>query len=157
MKIKVIGVGQSLRGDDAAGLEAVRMWQKEYPRTSGRPDVRVEISELPGLALLQLLEGVDAAVLVDSVKSRSKPGTIQRVNIDQLNAFASDSKSAHGWGIAETIQLDRVLHPERPPVDIRFIGIEAQQMNLGEALSPSVRQALPIASEFIEAEVNQLL
>ncbi len=37
MKIAVIGIGQSLRGDDAAGLEAVRQWQEKYPKTAKPP------------------------------------------------------------------------------------------------------------------------
>jgi Ni,Fe-hydrogenase maturation factor len=28
--IKIIGIGQSLRGDDAAGLDAVRFWIENY-------------------------------------------------------------------------------------------------------------------------------
>ena len=28
--IKIIGIGQSLRGDDAAGLVAVRLWHESY-------------------------------------------------------------------------------------------------------------------------------
>ncbi len=30
--IKIIGIGQSLRGDDAAGLAAVRLWQETLSR-----------------------------------------------------------------------------------------------------------------------------
>ncbi len=49
-KVAVIGIGQSLRGDDAAGLIAVRQWQEKYPQTASRPEVRIETDELPGLA-----------------------------------------------------------------------------------------------------------
>ncbi len=56
MKIAVIGIGQSMRGDDAAGLDAIRQWKVEYPETATRPDIRVETSELPGLDLIDRLE-----------------------------------------------------------------------------------------------------
>ena len=52
-----------MRGDDAAGLETVRMWQAQHPDTASR--VKVEFSELPGLDILDLLEGVEAAIIVD--------------------------------------------------------------------------------------------
>jgi hydrogenase maturation protease len=157
MKIAVIGVGQSLRGDDGAGLEAVRHWQEKYPETSGRPEVHVELSELPGLELLNLLGAVEAAVLVDAIHGTSAPGRIQRLSLEELSAFSSASGSAHGWGVAETIRLDRQLNPEGQGTVIRFVGIEEEQMNLGEPLSPAVRRALPMAGEVIEAEINELL
>ena len=43
--IVVIAIGQALRGDDGAGLEAVRFWQQKYPRSAA--SVRVEVMELP--------------------------------------------------------------------------------------------------------------
>ena len=79
-KVAVIGIGQSLRGDDAAGLEAIRQWQEKFPETASRPEVRVEASELPGFALLDMLEDVDAAILVDAVQSSAQPGTIHRLS-----------------------------------------------------------------------------
>jgi hypothetical protein len=50
MNILVLGIGQSLRGDDAAGLEAVCLWQQTHPLTAQK--VQVEFTELPGLGLL---------------------------------------------------------------------------------------------------------
>ena len=46
MKLTVIGIGQTLRGDDAAGMEAVRRWRAAYPATASRKDVTVTLSEL---------------------------------------------------------------------------------------------------------------
>ena len=106
-KDPLIGIGQSLRGDDAAGLEAVRLWQAQYPQTAQK--LQVELSELPGLALLDRLDGMEAAILVDAVQSRATPGTIQRLGPEELAAFSTDAQSAHGWGVAETLALGRSL------------------------------------------------
>jgi len=157
MKIAVIGIGQSLRGDDAAGLEAVQRWQEQFPETAQRPEVYVELDELPGLALLDELEGCDAGILVDAVQSYAGPGTLHRLDPEQLSAFGSDAKSAHGWGVAETLQLGRQLNPERPQIPIRVIGIEASQLSVGVGLSQEVTEALPIACQAIQDEVEKLL
>ncbi len=155
MNIIVLGVGQSLRRDDAAGLEAVRLWQQKHPQTAAR--VRVEISELPGLALLDYLIGMDAAIIVDAVKSGSAPGTLHHVSPEELLAFSEDSASAHGWGVAETLQLGRSLYPDLSNCRITLIGIEVAQVDMGEGLSSAVQAALPAAVEMIEAEVQRLL
>ncbi len=157
MKIVVIGIGQTLRGDDAVGIEAVRRWQEAFPETAGRADVQAEMSEMPGLGLLDLLDGFEAAVLVDAVQSSAAPGSIHRLDPDQLAAFGSGAKSAHGWGVAETLELDRQLNPSRPRIHLRLVGVEAEQMNMGEPLSKSVEVAMPLVCKAIEEEVQALL
>jgi hydrogenase maturation protease len=157
MRVTVVGIGQSLRGDDAAGTEAVHCWQQSNPHTAGRSDVGVQFAELPGLALLDMLDGFDAAVIVDAVQSSALPGTIHRLAPEDLAAFGSESRSAHGWGVAETLDLDRQLHDGRSRVRIRLIGIEAEQLKLGTPLSAPVKAALPSACLSIQAAVESLL
>ena len=157
MKITVIGIGQSLRGDDAVGLEAVRRWRENYPETANLPDLEVGERENPGLVLLDLLDGSDAAILVDAVKSSAAPGTIHRLSIDQLSSFTADSKSAHGWGVAESIHLDRILNPLKQAIPIHLIGVEAAQLQMGSGLSRMVEQILPEVCESIQKEVQNLL
>jgi len=157
MKIAVIGIGQSLRGDDAAGLDAIHQWQKEYPETANRPEVHAEASELPGLALIDLLNDMDAAVIVDAVKSSAKPGTIHRLSAEELSAFTPDAQSAHGWGVAETLQLGRKLDPRLERLPIRLVGIEAEQMAMGAGLSQNVAEAIPALCRTIEDEVQTFL
>jgi hydrogenase maturation protease len=156
MHILVLGIGQSLRGDDAAGLEAVRRWQTKHPQTA--QSVRVETCELPGLALLDLLDGMDAAVLVDAVQSLTESaGSLLRIGPEDLASFTPDAKSAHGWGVAETLRLGRSLYPALTGVKVALIGIVGRQFALGAGLSPQVRAALDEAAEMIECEVNRLI
>ncbi len=157
VRIAVIGIGQSLRGDDAAGLDAVRQWQEKYPETASRSEVRVDASELPGLALIDLLDDTDAAVIVDAVQSSAKPGTIHRISPDELSAFTPDAQSAHGWGVAETLQLGRELYPTLKKLPIRLIGIEAEQVSMGAGLSQNVAQAMRELCCTIEDEVQTFL
>ena len=154
-KVAVIGIGQSLRGDDAAGLEAVRRWQETFPETATRSEVQIEASELPGLALIDLLNDVDAAILVDAIQSSAKPGTIYRLNEKELASFTTTSKSAHGWGVAETLRMRSQITGAK--VNIRIIGIEAEQMELGAGLSKAVENAIPTLCEIIEEEIHALL
>ncbi|HLO15302.1 MAG TPA: hydrogenase maturation protease [Anaerolineales bacterium] len=156
MKVAVVGIGQSLRGDDAAGLMAIQLWQEKYPETAGSPEVQVESDELPGLALLDMLEGVDVAILVDAVHSSAAPGTIHRLNENDLSAFASDAKSAHGWGVAETLNMGRLLG-KTGNAFIRLIGIEAKQMTLGMGLSKTIQETIPLVCEAIQKEVESHL
>lgn len=157
MKIAVIGIGQSLRGDDAVGLNAVRQWQEKYPETVSLPDLQVELMEIPGLGLLDLINRSEAVILVDAVKSSFASGTLHHLSLEQLSSFTSDSKSAHGWGVSETLQLNLLLNPSSRGIYILLIGIEAEQFQMGNGLSENVRQAIPIACKAIQDEVQALL
>jgi hydrogenase maturation protease len=150
MNILILGLGQSLRGDDAAGLKAVQLWLAQYPENAAM--VKVVLCELPGLSLLDLVEGKDSVILVDAVHSPAPAGTVICIRPDELDGFTSDSKSAHGWGVAETLQLGRSLVPSLLECQITLIGIVGEDFSLGEGLSPGVHSALTIAAEMIERE-----
>jgi hydrogenase maturation protease len=157
VKIVVIGIGQSLRGDDASGLEAVRHWQVQFPKTAERSELRVILSESPGLTLLDEVDDCDGGVLVDAVQSFTHPGTLHRLDLEQLYSFRPESKSTHGWGIAETLQLGQQLNPTRCKIPIRVIGIEAGQFVFGAGLSREIVEAMPMACKAIQDEVEELL
>ncbi len=153
INIVVIGIGQSMRGDDGAGPEAVRCWQEKYPGTADR--LRVEIAELPGLGLLDLLAGADAAVIVDAVRAEAvTPGSVLRLGPEEVAAFTPDSQSAHGWGAAEALSLGRRLDPSLADCRVTLIGLVGRDFALGAGLSPEVRVALDEAAERIQSEVR---
>ncbi len=157
MRVTVIGVGQTLRADDAAGMEAVRRWERVHPETAARDDVTVQYRELPGLGLLELLEGFDAAVIVDAIQSTAVEGTVHRLRPDELESFGHGAKLAHGWGVAETLKLDEQVNLRRQGRRIRLVGIAAEHMELGMPMCEQVRGAMTAASEAIDEEVRDLL
>lgn len=155
MQILVLGIGQSLRGDDSIGLEIVREWSRKFPETAGL--VRVEILELPGLDLIDRLSGVDAAILVDAVQDDQPPGKIHVFAPMNLESFNQGSRSAHGWGVAETLKLAGSLYPEMEKIKILVFGVSIKQVGMGAELSPQVRQAIPAACVVLEKKVQSLL
>ena len=152
--IKIIGIGQSLRGDDAAGLAAVRFWQERCQAKIERTNLVVEFAELPGIGLLNLLEDTTIAILVDAVHSNAEAGTIHLLSDDQLESFSNGAGSAHGWGVAETLLLGHILISSSMPKKLILIGIEAGNLLFGESLSPEVESALPEAAQLIEQLVT---
>jgi len=154
-KIKILGIGQSMRGDDEVGLEIVQRWLDSY--IADFPDsIDAAILESPGLTLLGEIAGQDAAILVDAVQSGAPPGTLHQLSEDDLLNFGEGTGSAHGWGAAETLSLGRKLAPEDLPEKIILIGVEAVQFELGEGLSPAVRGAIPKAVDMINRVLGKL-
>lgn len=157
MQVAVIGIGQHLRGDDAAGLEAVRLWQSVHPETARRADVRVGSVEGSGLELIDLLQGMDAAVLVDAVSSKAPAGTVHRMGLEALSGVPGDSAAAHGWSVRDVLRLASAVQRENCECDIRLLGVETAQLRIGQGLSDAVRASLPELSEAIEEQVAAFL
>lgn len=157
MDVVVIGIGQRMRGDDGAGLEALRLWQRVHVKTAGRSEVRVGIVEAPSLELLSLLEGADAAILVDAVCSGAAAGTVHQVGMDKVASMRSACMSVHGWGVAEVLQMASTLDPASRQRQISIVGIEAASVEYGAGLSKAVQDALPAACAAIQGAVSALL
>ncbi len=149
----VVGIGPPLRGDDSSGPMAVARWQKRWGSAS-RPPVKVICLEAPGLSLLDVMDGRRKVVLVDAVNSGALPGTLHQLSIESLQAFCSDGRSAHGWGVGETLALARLVCPERLPEDLQIVGIEVDGVELGRELSPLVTSCLDGAADLIETCVQ---
>jgi hydrogenase maturation protease len=156
-RLLIIGMGQDLRGDDAVGLEVVKRWKSQNPEIAKKPEVVVEMAPLPGLSLLSFLECVEAAILVDAVHSGAVPGRLHILDREDLASFGGDARSAHGWGVAETLMLGQDLYGEKMPKEICLLAVEAGSMELGRPLSAAVLAALPAAVLKLQELALQIL
>jgi hydrogenase maturation protease len=135
----VLGLGNDLLSDDAAGLLAARALRE---RLAGRDDVEVAESGLAGLALLDSFVGFERALILDSICTRRvPPGTVTELGPDDLSAVVAPSP--HFAGLPELLALARQL--ELPfPAEFRILAIETEDpYTLGGGLTPAVRAALP--------------
>jgi len=153
-EVVVIGIGQELRGDDGAGLAVVRRWQKKYPPTASR--VRVKLCRLPGLDIFNVWDGARVAIIVDAVLSGARPGSLYELDCGDLEKFGVGTQSAHGFGLAESIELASKLFMDELP-EIRILAISGAEFKLGTGLSPDVKKALPRAAEHLEEMINGFL
>lgn len=157
-KIKIIGIGQSFRGDDAIGVEVVDGFRKLFVDLIEKNNICVEINNLPGLELINLVVGFDSVIFVDAVQTGLKPvGTIYKLKEKQLASFVSGAKSAHGMGVAESLALGRKLQPDEMPQSIRILGIEANQFEMGEGISLAIDEKIPEILEVLKEMVVQEL
>jgi hydrogenase maturation protease len=157
MQLLILGIGQTLRSDDGAGPAAVKYWEEHFLTPGREHHIQVRIEELPGLTLVEWLRGSRAVIVADAVLSGAAPGKIHLLNEKQLASFISGGASAHGLGIAEALALGRALYPEEMPESIRFVGIEAGNLQPGMALSRPVLEAIPAAAQHIQALVESWL
>ena len=149
--VVVIGVGNALRGDDAAGLEVARRLA-DLDRRGG---VTVRAHEGEGLALLDLWAGADAVVLIDTTCSDAPPGEVRRIDATPAAVqLPPPPSSSHAVGVAEAIELGRALGSL--PATVIVYGIEGQAFETGSQPSAAVLRAIESAAQSVRREALAL-
>ncbi len=144
----VAGLGNRLRGDDGAGLEAARLVRERAP------DLLVVEHEREPTDLIDLWEGAELAIVIDALQG-DEPGRIHRweVGPDEIPERRFPSASTHALGLREVVELARSLN--RLPRRLVVLGIEAAGFDTGAGLSPGVRRAVEEVAELALAELGR--
>ncbi len=141
----IIGCGNPLRGDDAAGLRvAAALRARGIPARDSRADPA---------ALIEWFRQAHRVILVDALAADLPPGTVRtwEAGREALPRWPFDV-SSHGWGLVEAIELARVLGalPER----VTVYGIAARGFELGGAVAAPVQTAIERVTQEIAALVR---
>lgn len=135
--IRVIGIGNPLRGDDGIGPAVVDMLARE-----GLPDgVELIDGGEAGLGLVGLMEGAVRVVLIDAAEMGADPGAFRVFRLDEalVNAEMSGC-SIHNARAGAAIQMANALGCLPPEVTV--VGVQPGQMGWGMTFSPEVSRIL---------------
>jgi len=143
-RVLVAGVGNIFFGDDGFGVEVSRrLSQRALP-----DGVKVRDFGIRGLDLTYaLLEGWDAAILVDALPRGGDPGTLYV--LDPEAGASPPALDPHAMHPARVLAMARELGTT-PPI-LRVVGCEpgvAEEMQVG--LSPVVAAAVDPACALVE-------
>jgi hydrogenase maturation protease len=129
----VIGFGNELRGDDAAGLAVVRALDG-----SG---IRLRAHEGEPSGLLNDWEGEPEVILVDAVRSSAPPGTVMHIDVHEDVLPAELFRvSTHHFTVADAVELGRTLG--RLPEQLEIYAIAGRDFDPGDPLGPEVKAAV---------------
>jgi hydrogenase maturation protease len=139
--IVVIGVGNEFRRDDAAGLLVARALKAQVGQKLDNGKVSVLECTGGSFELMDDWDGAGIAIIVDAVVSGADPGTVLRIDANEQPVPNQLFRySSHGFSIAETIELARLLG-KLPPKVIIF-GIEGADFGQGPGLSDEMAFAV---------------
>jgi len=129
----LLGMGNPLRGDDAAGLLVARAVRERGP-------AGWDVLELEGepVDLVEAWTGAELALVADAVAPAGEPGRVHCFDAAEgpLPAELAGA-STHVLGLAEAVELARAL--DRLPRRLTVIGIEAEGFALGAEPCAAVR------------------
>jgi len=144
----VIGVGNEYRKDDRFGIDVIRMLESRLPAGAKTLQLSGE-----GAALIEALENVEAAWVVDAVSSGGTPGTTYRLDLaEETVPSRFFHYSTHDFAVAEALEMARALG--KLPGKTVVFGVEGADFESGEGLSPVVKPAVARVAEKILEEIN---
>lgn len=138
----IVGLGNELRGDDAAGLSVV-----ELLTAAGVAAVRCDGEPIE---VLELMRGREHVILIDAAAGE-RPGRIWHIEAAEreLPLELADRSSTHLVGLAEAIGLARALG--MLPARLEVIAIEGDRFRLGTKPSTAVEEAAAQVATAIRA------
>lgn len=155
----VAGVGNLLRGDDGFGVVvANRLMEETLPAGVGVMDVGIG-----GIHLVQqLLDPIDALVVIDAVDLGRPPGTVLVIRPEVLDVagMSSDERrdvlaDMHYSTPERAFMLARAL--DALPGSLWIVGCQPEDAErLGEGLSPRVAGAIDPAIREVRRTVSEL-
>jgi hydrogenase maturation protease len=147
----VLGLGNVLLEDDGVGAAAVAQLLSRFETPRG---ARVLDGGTLGLSLLPYLDEADAVILVDAVSADGRPGSVIRLDGDDVAPAVATRLSPHQVGVADLLDGARWL--DRYPRRVVLLGLIPESMNLAVGLSPPVRGSLPELVELVVEEARAL-
>jgi hydrogenase maturation protease len=160
-RILVAGIGNIFQSDDGFGSEVARRLLTGPPVPDG---VKVVDSGIRGVHLAyELLEGYDAAILIDATSQGDEPGTIYVIepDVDTIESETGLAEAgivdAHGMDPASVLALlrsiggriDRLLVVGCEPADVE------EGMGLSDAVAGAVDEACQLVRQLIDQELSR--
>ena len=147
MNTLILGIGNPILTDDGVGIKIAQKLKEDNPELEV-----VETSEA-GIALLELIDGYDKLIIIDSIKTeQGKPGELYKLELEDLKSTI-DFPSSHSIDIATAFKLGKGLG-YRMPQSINIYAVEIKDnTTFAEECTEEVKERIPfITKQIIEEE-----
>lgn len=146
----IVGCGNLLRGDDAAGPVLVRLLaERSLPEGT-----RLIDGGTAGMDIAFAMRGVSRVIIVDASRVGVAPGTIHRVPGSELTDLRPPEGNLHSFRWDQALGFATWLLKDEYPDDVVVYLVEGESFQHGDALSPAVQASVERIADAIEQDVT---
>ena len=139
--LKVIGLGNILKGDDGIGPVII----EELEKSELSVPIQLCDAGSDAFTILDHLLGSEPVLIIDCARMGKDPGTVQKIKTEDIERIPADvGMSLHGYSLAEVWQIARSMGT---PKDLSIIGVEPEKVQFNSDLSEVVKESIPIIIE----------
>ncbi|MFP4002268.1 MAG: HyaD/HybD family hydrogenase maturation endopeptidase [Alphaproteobacteria bacterium] len=150
--VVVLGVGNSLWGDDGFGVCALDMFARSYEVPE---NVTLLDGGTRGLYLTPWIQGARRLLMFDAVDLKLEPGTLIELEKDEIPRLGGTKKiDLHQMNLQDMLATADLMG--RLPEDMALIGVQPVTLdNFGGGLSDEVRAAIAPALDLAVRRLRQ--
>jgi hydrogenase maturation protease len=136
LQILLLGIGNVLWADEGFGVRVIEYLQKNYRFSDS---VKVLDGGTQGVYLVEHVQAVDVLVVFDAVDYGLPPGTLKRIENDEVPNFLGAKKmSLHQTGFQEVLAMAQMLGSY--PKHLLLIGVQPVELDdYGGSLRPQTK------------------
>lgn len=136
MAILVMGLGNLVMSDDGLGGRVITELEKRY---QPNPQVSLLDGGTLGLDLLPRLEGIEKLLIIDALQMDAPPGTIFRLEGDDVPRAFANKLSVHQMGLQDLLAVAELQG--HLPQQLVVIGAQAATIEMSMDFSPAIAAA----------------
>ena len=149
MRAVVLGVGNIILSDEAAGVRAVEALQAGWLLPANVVAIDGGTS---GMEMIEDLSDLDFLVVLDVVKTGAAPGTVVRIAGDEIPVFFRSKLSPHQIALPDVLASLELLGTL--PREIVILGVEFISLELGMEMTPTVAAKVPVLAALAADELR---
>ncbi|MEM1990299.1 MAG: hydrogenase maturation peptidase HycI [Candidatus Bathyarchaeia archaeon] len=146
-KLVIMGIGNILKGDDALGPEFVSELRGKLPKNVEVLDCGTVPENFIGKIIWLKPSHV---LLVDAAHFGGRPGEMILIPSDHISGVASSTHNVPLNILAELIG-------KFSGAKVMLLGIEPKNLNLGDDMSPEIRESVKLGSRILIETINSIL
>ena len=148
MRAVVLGIGNTILTDEAAGVRAVEMLEQTFRVPA---NVQVIDGGTSGMEMIEDLSNLDFLIVIDVVKTGAAPGTVVKIAGNEIPVFFRRKLSPHQIGLPDVLASLELL--DTMPKEIVVLGVEPISLELGMEMTATVAEKIPLLVEMAVAEL----
>ena len=149
MSILVLGLGNSIMTDDGFGVKVVNTLSSRY-LFHGK--IRLVDGGTLGLDLLPHLEGVESLLIIDALDMRDKPGSIFRLEGEEVPRAFTSKLSVHQMGLQDLLAVAELQG--HVPTRLVVWGVQPASIEMGTELTAMVASAVEPVMQKVLGELQ---
>jgi hydrogenase maturation protease len=133
----VLGIGNVLLTDEGVGIRALKELERRFVFSG---DVELLDGGTSGIELLRHIQRKDNLIIIDAMTCDQPPGTIYRLENQEVPAVFRTRISPHQLGLSDL--LAAAMLTDDLPKNLVLFGVEPESVDIGLELTTSVENSL---------------
>jgi hydrogenase maturation protease len=147
--LKVLGIGNTLRGDDGIGSVVIEALQKEnLPESIQLFDIGSD-----AFSIIDHFENEQPVLVIDCAQMGKEPGEVIKFDVKDENLPILDKAiSIHGFGFSDVYKMAKNLYEN---IQCTIIGVQPKSLEFNTGLSEEIKNKIPSIIKMVIEETNK--